>query len=378
MAGYNERDEMVEWRVRVREYEHKKLYNDSVIDPGIVLSPQPHAEMSDDQHHYSVKYTSFCMQNPTACVLQDLMISLSASGISLLFYGVYIALFTMCMFITLQRRRARYGLHCLLMSSLMILTTASLVVNMIDVIISNTAARSIVNLPYEVPRTEYLGSGTMVPITFDGAQIGLYDTYNRDYDPLVYNPILESIVQIIIVTSNSLTNVTLLWRCHLIWGSRWRVTIPITLLCIGTNAVGYLTLLHFGEPNTLAISRGRTSGKLRHQSILLICFWVGSLCCNLMLTLLIAERVFRLGHQIAKYTKRPVGRLYRTITLASLESGFVYPLVLLLYTTLMLLGYDLTRSGSQTSSARELTLQWSLSFTASVLYSLLCPIMVRF
>ncbi|KAJ8074582.1 hypothetical protein PM082_015485 [Marasmius tenuissimus] len=54
---------------------------------------------------------------------------------------------------------------------------------------------------------------------------------------------------------------------------------------------------------------------------------------------LIAGRVFYISHQVAKDLKQPIQRIYKTAIYASLESGILYPLTLLIFTLLLITEY---------------------------------------
>ncbi|KAJ8090865.1 hypothetical protein PM082_024787 [Marasmius tenuissimus] len=161
--------------------------------------------------------------------------------------------------------------------------------------------------------------------------------------------------QAILVTSNLVTDIILLWRCYIIWGSRRRVVMLPALLCLVINAIGYLTILGAKGPQTymkyLKFTMFQTGGhrKINAFQIYLLCFLCGSLFSNLLLTVLIAGRVLYISRQVSPFNQRPITRMYRTTIHASVESGVLYPIALFAYTVVELVRYG-TPSASPLAS----------------------------
>ncbi|KAJ8090995.1 hypothetical protein PM082_024919 [Marasmius tenuissimus] len=111
---------------------------------------------------------------------------------------------------------------------------------------------------------------------------------------------------------------------------------------------------------------------LTPQSIILLCFFVGIMCSNLLLTGMIGGRVFYISHRVAKLAKRPVTRMYKTVIHASIESGIIYPLMLLLFTIFASLGYRYVLTDKEPDARFAL----AMSICSVAVYESFVPVMV--
>ncbi|KAJ8092377.1 hypothetical protein PM082_023832 [Marasmius tenuissimus] len=243
----------------------------------------------------------------------------------------------------MKRRAERFRIHCLLVAGLFVASTASVILNTYYAVLKLQVSNATHTSPYVAS----------APMDFDlPFTIGPDGNPNKTLRLLTYFYNLNSRVgyaaQAITIASNVLTDVILLWRCYLIWGSRMRVIVLPGLLCFGNTTLGCLTMVHFSDsqgefsplnPFTDLISEFWDSPKLTPQSIILLCFSVGNMCSNALLTSMIAGRVFYISHQVAKDLKQPIQRIYKTAIYASLESGILYPLTLLIFTLLLITEY---------------------------------------
>ncbi|KAL0564256.1 hypothetical protein V5O48_017796, partial [Marasmius crinis-equi] len=94
-------------------------------------------------------------------------------------------------------------------------------------------------------------------------------------------------------------------------------------------------------------------------------------------------RVLYISHRIAKYTERPVSKLYKTVVSASIESGLIYPITLALFTIVMLASYGIrlsvSRCGTSPECVHELEKDIAkldvLDLCSQILHSCLVPVM---
>ncbi|KAF9260293.1 hypothetical protein L218DRAFT_1053083 [Marasmius fiardii PR-910] len=71
-------------------------------------------------------------------------------------------------------------------------------------------------------------------------------------------------------------------------------------------------------------------------AILLLCFIAGGIVTNVSLTLLIAGRIIYISKGVEGFCTSSAKKKYRTVISATLESGLIYPLILVLYGSLMI------------------------------------------
>ncbi|KAK1220968.1 hypothetical protein PQX77_016240, partial [Marasmius sp. AFHP31] len=119
----------------------------------------------------------------------------------------------------------------------------------------------------------------------------------------------------------------LLWRSYLVWGHK-RVILASCSIAILVNVYGcVITFWDWGNPSSI-----RDGGP---GIVYFAIFAIGALISNLLLTVLIAGRILFIAHRVGKYLpfRTSIPRMYRTILLATLESGLIYPIGLIIYAT---------------------------------------------
>ncbi|KAJ8090872.1 hypothetical protein PM082_024794 [Marasmius tenuissimus] len=293
--------------------------------------------------------TSICMNYQTEC-----RIWLSASTVQsctlFLVYGIYIVLFGVCTSVLFGRKQERLRIHCLLITALFVLATATTVLNTYVTLINVQADSVYYNFPF-------MPNGTASPP-----------------EPRHASKSITFAAHGLTVTSNLLTDVILLWRCYLVWGSRVRIVLLPILLCSATNVLGYLTMSDGVHVHDFA-SLEFYPDKMAPQSVILLCFSFGTLCSNLLLTILIAGRVFYISHQVAKLTKQPIAEMYRTIISASIESGLLYPAAIAGYAISLFLSALGTPKRTPLFKVNNDVPPGSATLACKVLYSCLVPIM---
>ncbi|KAJ8087827.1 hypothetical protein PM082_006679 [Marasmius tenuissimus] len=329
--------------------------------------------------------STFCLDNPRVCAVSDF--SLAGTTVSFLFYGGYVVLFAICVSILSTRaveRERELRWHRVIISSLFVLTTTSVALNTTVSFIVNPSQDRSSNIPYFKDTT---GDPSQGP---DGILFGpgkltyseFLSTLAESDGPLQRpdNPLADA-SQAIMVTSNLLVDIILLWRCYLIWGSRVRIIILPAMLCFVNNVLGYLTIVHFdGHPNSFIGLMGQSKDglhlRLLPQAVLLLTFSIGSLISNVLLTTMIAGKVFCISHEVSKYTQKPVGVMYRTVIHASIESGSFYPLALLIYSFIIMAANGILRQHpSCVNDCNSNPSVQALTLGADVIRSSLVPIM---
>ncbi|KAJ8078271.1 hypothetical protein PM082_000477 [Marasmius tenuissimus] len=229
--------------------------------------------------------SSFCADNFYYCHLSQYMKPFVASCAAFLLYGVYVVLFVI---------------------SIWILPTASLAMTIAVALLSDqlnglrTGIAAVTWSFQGIPRESW------PPITVDANfNKSLPEGAEGRLQLLASN--LQGALQIMTVSSNVITDIILLWRCYLVWGRRYWVIILPSLLCLANNVVGILTLTPWSLGHGLAfdfglstIPQGQLHTKTTDHDRFIISFAFGSFCTNIILTGLIAGRIFHIGHRVAK------------------------------------------------------------------------------
>ncbi|KAJ8091961.1 hypothetical protein PM082_024196 [Marasmius tenuissimus] len=96
-----------------------------------------------------------------------------------------------------------------------------------------------------------------------------------------------------------------------------------TAIAFGFNAYGLIITI-----------MGTQCKNPSNRNVLLAVFALGALVGNVLFTLLIATRIFMIAYQVMKYvpSRASIPMMYRTIISATLESGLVYAIGLIIYT----------------------------------------------
>ncbi|KAJ8074222.1 hypothetical protein PM082_012525 [Marasmius tenuissimus] len=98
-------------------------------------------------------------------------------------------------------------------------------------------------------------------------------------------------------------------------------------------------------------------------------FSIVSFCSHVLLTSLIAGRIFYISRQVTKYGALRVSRMYKTIIAACLESGLIYPVDLLIYTASSL------ALSAELRGANGEVIPTASTIFPEVSYSLMIPVM---
>ncbi|KAJ8090864.1 hypothetical protein PM082_024786 [Marasmius tenuissimus] len=308
--------------------------------------------------------TSLCLEYPRSCHL--MLADPVLQSWVLLCYGIHLVLFAACLSVLAKRRPKHVHIHCFLVVALFVLATCEVILNTSIALLKSQAMSFLLNYPLVLFPTA--GEQFVGPQKLRAEDVQMPSSWNLMRS-------MGMAEQGITVTSNLVTDIILLWRCYHIWGARRRIVLGPALLCFFNNVLGCLTMIGYGNDIfsfiNLQTQRVVTAdSKLEFHSILLLCFSYGSLCSNVLLTGLIAGRVFYLSRQFSTLSQRPVAKIYRTIIHASIESGVLYPMALFAYTVLLLVMWCDFRDDDFTSP-----IMLGIQLSATWLYASLIPIM---
>ncbi|KAF9256695.1 hypothetical protein L218DRAFT_1007086 [Marasmius fiardii PR-910] len=226
--------------------------------------------------------------------------------------GVYLVLFIQSIQVLLKWKQKQYRLHIITISILFSLATLSFGLNVTADILALKALNS--NQDHF-----YLGH-LHIPIS-----------WNASFFFVIIGDTLK-------LAGNIVTDIILIWRCHCLWQGNKRIIVPISLLCFANNGIVNL----WGGLWVQIIQSGYAD---------IVNAWSNAFSSSL-LTLLIGKdprvddqffileietftaiKIFNIGHQVIRSVESSnrVKRMYRTIFFASLESGLLYPILLVIY-----------------------------------------------
>ncbi|KAJ8074190.1 hypothetical protein PM082_012482 [Marasmius tenuissimus] len=285
-----------------------------------------------------------CWQFADHCHLDYFVKPLVASCAICFLYGAYMVLFIISIWILIRRRRKGFHIQCLLIATLFGLATASLALNITLALLEDYVNLLNVNNGFSFGFPAWPGP---YDVKFDITWPTFLDNGLSTYEEMKFwghhLSGIKGTLQIITVASNVVNDIILLWRCYLIWGSHisWVIILP-SLLCLTNNVIGILTMAAY-RPHYLDFysNLGRLSWSGRAQAlddhdVFILYFIFGSCCANILLTGLIAGRILHISHQFARLSTQQIPDLYKTFVHASLESGMLYPVDLILYASFLL------------------------------------------
>uniref|UniRef100_A0A0W0G7D5 Uncharacterized protein n=1 Tax=Moniliophthora roreri TaxID=221103 RepID=A0A0W0G7D5_MONRR len=232
---------------------------------------------------------------------RQLIIFLVPTIINVFIYGAYAILFGLCLFFILKPRRPKAFAHVAFVVLLFVLATIGNIFNIV-----NTAIK--MNLTFGWPFNV-----SLLNVSSTGASI-------------------------ILVIANTVADALLLWRCYLVWGSRVKPIVVPAVLCLANNVAGLVVIgmrqsinVHSGttSSNTLAIISNASPPKM------FIVFLYGTLVSNVILTAMIAGRIYYVIRPTFALLGPSVRRTYKTAIAISLESGVLYPIALLIYAAIL-------------------------------------------
>ncbi|KAJ8088170.1 hypothetical protein PM082_013721 [Marasmius tenuissimus] len=134
---------------------------------------------------------------------------------------------------------------------------------------------------------------------------------------------------IILILANAVADSILIHRCYVTWGSRRHVAVPLAILSCAITVVttiGTAMFIGFGNTSIKTNQALASEGDAIVATSLVI-----GVSFNLALTLLTAGRIW----WIARTLKPSKTRAVRTINKIILESGMIYPLIMILHLSMV-------------------------------------------
>ncbi|KAJ8076042.1 hypothetical protein PM082_022024 [Marasmius tenuissimus] len=201
-------------------------------------------------------------------------------------YGAYMILYGLCMYILFTQKRGRYWVHSILITAIYVAATIHFA------------------LTYAIHSIEVFSSDMLLRIDQ-----------------------MELTISVLTIIANCMTDILLLWRCYLVWDRKLKVVIVPLLFCLGSNAFGFVQAVFFSSPQSL-------NPQFMGPQSLTFTFAIFGVCAvtsNLLLTALLAGRICFIVNRVTRYLPPSSRKMYKTIISATLESGLLYPMVMLIY-----------------------------------------------
>ncbi|ESK97197.1 hypothetical protein Moror_951 [Moniliophthora roreri MCA 2997] len=218
---------------------------------------------------------------------QILLLDLSADIIALkastivqfMLYGVYAVLFGICTYILLNKKRECYQYHISAITFLFLLTSAN--------------------------------------VALSTASDILYWRYVLSKQGRARIPIIDDTANECAILSSAVADGILLWRCYVVWGKQWKIIALPFVAFLGGHVFG------------LAIAYDYLISPLK---LTLLAIFIG--VNSLLLTILLASRIFKISHEVMKYLGPKARNMYSLLLAATLECGLLYTLLLSIFLSL--------------------------------------------
>ncbi|ESK85317.1 hypothetical protein Moror_5999 [Moniliophthora roreri MCA 2997] len=204
-----------------------------------------------------------------------------------LFYGVYILLFGICLHILLKKKKGCYKYHLLATTVLFLLAS----INMLLYVIGDVA-------------TSLCVSGAESKCWFPTVRF-----YDAEYETAL--------------ASSAVADAILLWRCYTVWGRQRKIIIlPVFLYAAGhvTGLVLSSSDIGPGDGFEMSFVSPIVAGLVGFN--------------NILLSTLIAFRIFRISREVVAYLGPKSKSMYRMIIAVTLESGLLYSALLIVFVIL--------------------------------------------
>ncbi|ESK86187.1 hypothetical protein Moror_16692 [Moniliophthora roreri MCA 2997] len=139
----------------------------------------------------------------------------------------------------------------------------------------------------------------------------------------------SAILLIAAVLINATADSMLIHRCYIIWGSQKRIGIPLVLGCFVVHSVGFASAVMI--PISFVNRNNPSSFELLDKaSRMSDGYFAANAAINGVITLLTAGRIWYITRRIRATMGQQIDQRYKTIVAIILESGVIYPTVLII------------------------------------------------
>ncbi|KAF5343923.1 hypothetical protein D9758_012129 [Tetrapyrgos nigripes] len=216
--------------------------------------------------------------------------SLASLAVNYLLYGAYLLLFSTCVYILVQRQRRYVVFYLVSMSILFLLATTQTILYTI------TDLHSLL------------------------IELGLRDDVSL-------RSILQSTIRGLFILSNAMGDMVLLHRCFVVWNHKPAVLVVPTIMAVINNALAIAAVI---SNATGKYTGSGDSASAAFGGYVMFAFFSLNIATNVLLTLLIAGRIWWLRREVVGYLGSAVNKRYLMTIHIIIESGLIYPLALIL------------------------------------------------
>ncbi|KAG7098071.1 hypothetical protein E1B28_000045 [Marasmius oreades] len=229
-------------------------------------------------------------------------------GLQFLLYGFYIMVFAVCMMVLKRRNKSPQRIfHFTSMISLFVLATLGLVIN------TALAVMQAASYFYQ-----WAGKDNMVS---EPMMLSITRVFPR----------VMIATTVLTMLANVLADVVLVFRCYVLWDSRKSMIIVPTTACVLSNAIGIVSM---AITDSAHLSPGFALAELGGKATYLQdAYYIMNALINIVLTSMVARKIWLSGETHSQWhvtTARSLKKRYSSISSIILQSGLIYPLILVL------------------------------------------------
>ncbi|KAJ8088173.1 hypothetical protein PM082_013724 [Marasmius tenuissimus] len=217
-------------------------------------------------------------------------------------YGFYVLLFGLCVYVLQRGEIHRRKLYITWTSILFLLSTSTVVAEMMLA----------------------LNASTVKYVSVKDNNLRALQEFSLGHNRM--SVVLRTLIWILCILANIVADSMLIYRCYVIWGSRKYLAVPLAILSCGINVVSIAgtVMTQIGREDMSIEANVILAAKAQNVQVVSL---IISASFNLALTLLTAGRIWWITRALDPSKTRAI----RTINKITLESGMLYPLVMILH-----------------------------------------------
>uniref|UniRef100_A0A0W0G5T2 Uncharacterized protein n=1 Tax=Moniliophthora roreri TaxID=221103 RepID=A0A0W0G5T2_MONRR len=265
------------------------------------------------------------------------------TGLQFLLYGIYLMLFLSCLSVLKRQGLTRAShFHLISLSSLFGLASVSVVLETARILWDATYYFSIMTHNEELMKQLMSQAGKRIQYGFNGTVAVLYLIgkgylqYHCRYDPGVLQPQY--------LYYRAISHSDQIFRCYIIWGHRKPIVIGPIVACTLSNLLGTACTIIIIVKGSATQDAGMGWFQLSH--LMMGIYMILNLFITMILISLVAGRIYWISRRSSGVASATSRKRYNTVAAIILESGLIYPLVLIpnvaFNTAEALVGWDLT------------------------------------
>ncbi|ESK84951.1 hypothetical protein Moror_9233 [Moniliophthora roreri MCA 2997] len=182
-------------------------------------------------------------------------------------------------------------------------------------------------------------------IYFSGVKTLNYEPVAQYFANDRWKIVAQSFQNFTSIFANLVADLMLIHRCYIVWNSRKEVALPLLFLSFGTNVVGLAGSIL--ESLGLQDSTNDANFALYERGAeVLAGYSITATVISSLLTLLTAGRIWYITHEARSMMGGQVRKRYNTLIAVMLESGIIYPTLMIIHLVLSNTTMDINGYGS--------------------------------